>query len=54
VFGRPSGLGWIDELSAATGEGRLRHVLALYTHPHVLVIAMRGDTYRRCSAHMMV
>ena len=28
----------IDDLSAATRKGRLRHALPAYTHPHVLVI----------------
>lgn len=28
----------IDELSTATRKGKLRHVLPLYRHPHVLVI----------------
>jgi len=28
----------IEELSTATRKGKLRHVLPLYTHPHVLVI----------------
>lgn len=41
----------IDKLSAAFRQGRLSEVLALYTHPHVLVASPAAKGCRRDDSH---